>query len=247
MKFKLVKKLEEAKGTKSFFWQPEKSINYLPGQYFYWTLPKLAYPDERGPTRDFTLSSSPTEGPLLRVTTRIRAQSGFKRTLDELPIGSYIEGEGPNGTFIIDEAEKGPHVLIAGGIGITPFRSMIKYAVDKNLAARMFLLYSNSLPEEITFRKELENWSKDLPSLKLAMTVTHPEVVSSKSESKWKGLSGRIDEPLLKKLTENWKLKIENSTYWLCGPPTMVAAMEKLLSKLKLPASHVRSDKFTGY
>jgi len=134
MKLALVKKEDVAKGTKSFYWEPEKKVNYLPGQYFYYTLPKLNYDDPRGPTRHFTISSSPTEDNLLRLTTRIRPESAYKKTLDELKIGDTVSGEGPSGTFILDEHEKGPHVLIAGGIGITPFRSFIKYNIDNNLS-----------------------------------------------------------------------------------------------------------------
>lgn len=241
MKLKLVEKRDEAKGTKSFIWQPEKSFEYLPGQYFYFTLPALAYPDPRGATRHFTLSSSPTEGPLISLTTRIREESGYKKTLDELAIGSFVEGEGPNGEFIVDESEKGPHIFLAGGIGITPFRSMLKYAIDKNLDIPMHLIYSNSHPEEIAFRDELEEWSKKFPNFKLDMTITKPQ----ESKEKWTGTVGRIDENMLKKLITNDQLLIAN--YWLCGPPAMVDGLEQVLGKLGLSVGRVRSEKFTGY
>ena len=247
MKLKLIKKLDEAKGTKSFFWEPEREVDYLPGQYFYWTLPKLNYPDDRGPTRDFTLSSSPTEGSILRITTRIRPQSGFKKTLDELKVGSFIESEGPNGTFILDENGEGTHVFLAGGIGITPFRSMIKYAVDKGLTIPIHLIYSNSLPEEITFRKELTDWSKELPNFRLDMTITKPEESASWRKEPWRGLTGRIDENMLRSQFDIWHLSFAIADFWLCGPPAMVSAMEEVLSKLRVPESRIRSDKFTGY
>ena len=239
MKLKLVEKRDEAKGTKSFFWETEKPVNYLAGQYFYFTLPSLNYPDPRGATRHFTLSSSPTEGNLLRNTTRIREESGFKKTLDDLEIGTLIEGEGPNGTFILDEAEPGPHVFLAGGIGITPFRSMIKYAADKNLNTQIHLIYSNSIPEEIAFRAELDGLAKSWPNLKLDMTVTKPE----ESKEPWKGLTGRIDENVIQKLVPD----INNNIFWVCGPPAMVEAMEQTLGKLNLSSGKVRSEKFTGY
>ena len=105
MKIKLIKKISEAKDTKSFFWKPEMDVNWLPGQYFYYTFPKLEFEDSRGPTRHFTVSSSPTEGALLRLTTRIRESSGFKKSLDKLAIGAELDSEGPSGTFIFDEAE----------------------------------------------------------------------------------------------------------------------------------------------
>ena len=239
MKLKLIEKREEAKGTKSFFWEPEKPVNYLAGQYFYFTLPLLKYSDPRGATRHFTLSSSPTEGNILRLTTRIREQSGFKKTLDELEIGALIEGEGPNGEFILDENEKGPHVFLAGVIGITPFRSMVKYAADKNLDIQIHLIYSNSIPEEIAFRAEFEALAKSWPNLKLDMTVTKPE----ETKEPWNGLTGRIDENLIQKLVPD----INNNIFWVCGPPAMVEAMELTLGKLNISSGKVRSEKFTGY
>lgn len=243
MKLKLVEKKNEAKGTKSFFWKPEKSVDYLPGQYYYFTLSKLDYPDPRGTTRHFTVSSSPTEGSLLRLTTRIREESGFKKTLDELPIGAEIEGEGPNGTFILDEKEPGPHVFLAGGIGITPFRSIIKYLVDKKIDTEVFLIYSNSLPEEIAYRKELEEFAKEHPNIKIAMTVSKPE----ESKEKWTGLTGRIDDNLIKKLLGSWKLELSAPTFWVVGPPPFIDAMEEVLEKLKVISDKIRSEKFTGY
>lgn len=244
MTLKLVKKQNEAKNTKSFFFEPRNPVNWLPGQFFYLTIPQLKYPDPRGNTRYFTISSSPTEGRLLRFTTRLRKGSGFKKTLEELEIGSTVDGEGPNGTFILDENEVGEHLLLAGGIGITPFRAFIKYNIDKNLKnIRLYLVYSNSIPEEITFREELEQWSKSYENIKVAMTISHPE----ESRINWSGLRGRIDKDMIQKLISDWKLKTKNLTFWLCGPPPMVTAMEEVLGSMKITSDKVRSEKFTGY
>lgn len=239
MKLKLIEKRDEASGTKSFFWQPEKPVNWLAGQYYYFTIPVMKYPDPRGNTRHFTISSSPTEGSILRITTRIRPESGYKKTLDELPIGSVIDGEGPNGTFILDESTKNSNVFIAGGIGITPFRSIIKYVVDKKLGTNIHLIYSNSTPEEITFRKELEEWMGANPNIKIDMTISHPE----ESKEQWTGLTGRVDDVMIKKLIYD----IENPTFWVCGPPAMIDAMELVLGKMGITSDHIRSEKFTGY
>ena len=253
MKLKLIEKRDEAEslpdgsqGTKSFFFEPEKEIKYIAGQYYYFTLPKLNYPDPRGATRHFTLSSSPTEGKIIRLTTRVRQESGFKKTLDELSIGSVIEGEGPTGTFILNEnlsaqaGDKSPQIFLAGGIGITPFRSMIKYNIDKELNIPMHLIYSNSTVEQITFRKELEEWASSHPEfLKIDMTISKPE----ESQEKWNGIVGRIDADLVTKLTSG----LVNPTYWLCGPPPMVDALEIVLAQIKITGSRLRIEKFTGY
>lgn len=238
MKLKLVNNLKEAQGTKSFLFEPEKGFDFLPGQYFYFTLPKLKYEDARGATRHFTIANSPTEGKNIFITTRMRESSGFKKTLDEMEIGSLLEGEGPNGTFIVDENEPGPHVFLAGGIGITPFRSIIKCAIDKKSRQSIHLIYSNSIPEQITFKKELERWAKENNNFKLDMTITKPE-----GKNKWKGLMGKIDETMIKKLVS----EIKRVTFWICGPPAMVDGMEKALGKLRITSDKVRSEKFSGY
>lgn len=240
MKLKLVEKREEAEGTKSFFFDPERPIDHVAGQYYYITLPKLNYPDDRGATRHFTISSSPTEGPRIRITTRVRQESGFKRTLDELNIGDSVEGEGPNGTFVLDETDKASQVFLAGGIGITPFRSIIKYSLDKNLEIPLHLIYSNSTVEQITFRNDLEAWAQAKPDIfKVYMTISKPE----ESKEKWPGIVGRIDAGLITKLTAS----LGKPTFWVCGPPPMVDAIEQTLSQIKIPSDKIRIEKFTGY
>lgn len=116
---------------------------------------------------------------------------------------------------------------------------MIKYVFDKNLDTQIPLIYSNSVPEEIAFRKELEDLSASWPNLELTLTITKPE----ESSEKWSGTVGRIDENLIKKVVSD----IPASTFWLCGPPAMVAAMEVVLGKLGVGLGKVRSEKFTGY
>lgn len=231
MKAKLVKKITEAKGSVSFYFKPEKNISFLPGQYYYLTLDKLAFPDTRGATRHFTIASSPTEKETIQITTRIREESGFKKTLDQLPIGSYVEIDGPSGTLILDESEKGKnHVFLAGGIGITPFRSFIKYNLDKNLKIPMYLIYSNNNPEFI-YKKELDKIAKTNDFIKIAYFDS--------------SVSGHLDESKIKKIIGEWKLEIGDCTAWLVGPPAFIDAVESALNKLRI--SDIRSEKFTGY
>lgn len=243
MKLTLIEKRDESSGTKSFFFQPETEVKWIAGQYYYFTLPELKYPDERGSTRHFTISSSPTEGMNLRITTRVRQESGYKKTLDELPIGATLEGEGPNGTFILDETSTVPNIFIAGGIGITPFRSIIKNAIDKNSQTPICLIYSNSHTEEITFRKDLEEWSTIHPNLKIEMTISKPE----ESKEPWTGRTGRIDDKMITELTGKWQLEIAKCIFWICGPPVMIDAMEEVLGTLGITSDHIKSEKFTGY
>lgn len=239
MQLKLINKAEQGQGTKSFFWEPEKPVNFRPGQFFYFTIPKLKYPDSRGTTRHFTISSSPTEGNELVFTTKLKNASGYKKTLDELQIGSIIDGEGPNGTFILDSDNVEPNIFIAGGIGITPFRSMIKFATDKKLGTQMHLIYSNSTPDEISFHDDLKNMTMENSNFKMDITITHPE----KLKEKWQGLTGRINEQLIKNLAPD----SDNSIFWVCGPPEMVDGIEEVLEKMNIHSDNIRSEKFTGY
>lgn len=232
MKLKLVKKIEEARGTKSFFFEPDKNVNWLPGQYYYYTLPELKFDDSRGPTRHFTISSSPTEGNLLRLTTRIRQESGYKKTLEDLKIGAIIEGEGPEGTFILDEEENNKkHIFLAGGIGITPFRTFIKYNLDKELNIPMYLIYSNGDPDYV-FGKELKEWSNKSDLIKIEFFDTSK--------------SGHLDGKSLRSLFTEHGL-LSEPTFWISGPPAFVRAMEAELDKLKISSVQIRTDKFTGY
>ena len=231
MKLSLVKKSEEAKNTISFFFKPETPLIWIAGQYIHITLSKLNYPDERGDTRHFTIASSPTEGELLQITTRIREKSGYKKTLNELPIGSVVESSGVHGLFVFDKNTKN-NVFLAGGIGITPFRSMIKWNIDKNLKIPMYLIYSNS-DSEFVFKDELDDWQKENDFLKIQYVNT--------SET------GHLDSKLVNKFINHWALKSNDCTFWIVGPNAFVDAMENLLEELNVSDTKIKTEKFTGY
>ena len=240
MKAKLIENKSEAKGTKSFVFKTDNQISFLPGQFVYITLPKLDFPDSRGATRYFTVSLSPTESKnTMQITTRIRDESGYKKTLDALPIGSEVEMEGPSGTFVLDEkTESTNHIFLAGGIGITPFRAFIKYNIDKGPKTPMHLIYSNG-DSDFVFKKELEKWGKENDFIKVELFDTSK--------------SGHLDKVVLQKLLpdsrfkKNASLRVQDSTFWLVGPPPFVSALEDVLESLKIPASNVITEKFTGY
>lgn len=230
MKLRFLEKRDEAPGIKSFFWKPTKFFSFEPGQYLYYTLSKLKYRDPRGAILDFTIANSPTEK-LIQLTTRIR-ESGFKKTLDELPIGSIVEASGPNGSFCLDVNLSSCQVFIAGGIGITPFRSMIKYDIDKKLKIPIYLIYSNS-DENFIFKNEFDEWQKENDFIKI---YYHNSSVS-----------GRIDKLKIDELIGNGSLEIDNSVFYVAGPPLFVSAMENILEKMRIPDDQIKTDKFTGY
>lgn len=246
MKLKLVRKTKENKYVKSFFWQPQEEVDWEPGQYFYYTLPeKKLRNDSRGPNRMFTIASSPTEGKLLQLTTKFDdKKSIYKEVLDQVKIGEEIEGSGPSGVFTLDnESQDKTLILLAGGIGITPFRSFIKFNIDKNLKIPMHLIYSNSSQDEVTFQNELENWSKNSSFFTLYTTITKPGSI----KCKWNGLKGRIDEDMIKKVIAKSKLNLKNTAFWVVGPPQFVYAMQEIAGKFKALPQNFHTEIFTGY
>lgn len=236
LELELVEKKAEAGDVKSFRFAPgDYSFSYKAGQHITMTL-DIENCDERGNARKFTLSSSPTES-FLQVSTRI-SQSSFKRTLNSLPVGTKVSLAGPSGVFTLPEGNSAPVVMLAGGIGITPFRSMIKFATDKQLPLKITLLYSNRLPETIAFGEELAGMERKNPNLKVINTVT-----DSAPGSAWAGETSRVDAGMIKKYVAD----LGNPIFYVCGPPAMVAAMEDILSGLGIPEERVKSEEFTGY
>src|SRR6185437_2088866 len=151
---KFLSKEEKAKDTYSFFFEKPADFEFIAGQYNRWTLPITAT-DGRGSSRFFTISSSPLEKEKISITTKI-IQSDFKKALLQLNENDEIKIFGPMGNFILDETNTKPRILIAGGIGLTPFHSMITYAATKKLTIPLTLLVSFSTTEEIVFFEELK-------------------------------------------------------------------------------------------
>lgn len=227
---------QETEEASTFFFTPEGPVTYSPGQHIILRLP-IDRPDERGTIRTFTLSSSPTEE-RLSITTK-RGPSSFKQALFGLPVGTVIEARGPAGNFVLHEKETRTQIMLTGGIGITPVRSMLKYALDKHLSISIVLLYSNKIPEEIVFRRELESLVTNLSNFTLVETMTRPE----ESKESWQGKVGRIDERLIR----NYTTDMGNTLFYTCGPKAMVDAMVELLNSLGVPRTNIILEQFPGY
>src|SRR3989344_348529 len=185
---KFLKKVQEADDVFSFYFERPSVFTFLPGQFLKLTL-DIPQPDERGNSRFFSIASSPTEKDYLMITIRIDGSS-FKKTLSSLPIETKLQISAPFGSFILKTEEKIPHIFLAGGIGITPFRSMIRYAADINISIPITLFTSFRTPESFIFQKELKEIESKHHWFKLAETVTQPE----NSKLKWLGNTGRIDQ-----------------------------------------------------
>src|SRR5687767_225860 len=143
MRAQLKEKQEIAKGTLlATFDLLGQDVEFKPGQYFFVTLPDVGHQDERGLRRHITVVTSPNEAGVVGFATRMR-DSAFKRSLSELPVGAEVELEPPKGSFALPEGTSRPLVFVAGGIGITVFRSMLRYIREEGLSHRITLVYSN--------------------------------------------------------------------------------------------------------
>ena len=236
MELELMETKQEAPGTRSFkFDFHETQFTYKPGQYISM---QLDVEDPRRNTRSFSLASSPTESDFVMICTRI-TDSPFKQKLNSLTPGTRVSVRGPSGRFVLEENESRHAVLLSGGIGITPFRNMVKFATDSKLDTKMTLLYSNGIPEEIIFREELEHLQKINPNLKVINTITRPD----ESKVPWQGRVGRIDERLVRESVPD----VRDSIFYVCGPPSMVESLVSTLAVIGVATEQIKTEKFTGY
>ncbi len=212
-----------------------QSFDFQPGQYVFYELDQLAFPDERGKRRHFTISNSPTEKGIVMFTTKIRG-SGFKETLRQAPLGYELTVETPRGHFVMPEGETRRHVFIAGGIGITPYRSILRYAMDTDSPVNATTFYLNRSSGDIVFREELETIASQMPTFSLVHVLSEPEMG-------WTGEVGRLTEALIQRYVS----EPQGALWWISGPPPMVNAYKQLLAQMGMPEEDVRIDSFTGY
>ena len=186
------------------------SFDFLPGQYIRVILPKLLYPDSHGNGREFSLVISPSEKKSLTIVTRI-SESGYKKTLAELPIGTFVSIEGPYGDFALLPSSSSPVIFVAGGIGIAPFISMLRYATEEKMQQDFFLLYFSRNDSDTVYYDELDR----LVKLNNHIHVFEKTVV----------VNEEIFKDQLKEVA--W----EKATWFLSGPPNMIDAVWLILTK----------------
>lgn len=236
MKATLAEKREVAKGTLlAVFDLGGEEVDFEPGQYFFVTLLDPPYEDEKGPKRHITVVTSPSDRGVLGLCTRLR-DSAFKRSLAELPLGAEVEVEPPKGKFLLPKDTSVPYVFVAGGIGITAFRSMLRHVAEKGLPYRVTLIYSNRNRAEAAFLDELRELEGQIPGFRAVLTMT--------DDPEWEGERRRIDAAFLR---HHVGAELEEATFMVAGPPEMVSAMEEALADAGVPEGRVIADKFSGY
>jgi ferredoxin-NADP reductase len=216
-------------------------LNYKAGQFAIVDLGTNE--DKKGPTREFTIASSPTEKDVILISTRIR-DTPFKQKLSKLEKGTSVKITAPEGDFVLPDDYSNRVVFLSGGIGVTPFRSMIGYATDKQLPLKMTMFDSNRNPANILYKDEFDSWTKLNRNLEIIYTITEEGEKSPSLD--WKGERGFIDKAMLEKYLTKYELN--HSTYYICGPPAMLNAMYKLLAKeIKVPDEKIKTEEFYGY
>jgi len=237
MRIRLKERRPETTDVMSFIFDlGGKQLEYRPGQILHYELDTPAFHDERGNNRHFTISSSPTEEGIVMFTTRIRG-SGFKETLRQAPVGYELTCETPEGEFILRQGEtRIRHIFIAGGIGITPYRSILRYAADMNEPLNVLMLYFNRSSADIIFREELESISRQMPQFSLVNVLTEPE-------KGWKSEQGKLGETILRK----WVPEPGGLSFWVSGSPGMVSTCRELLELIGVKEQNIRTERFMGY
>ncbi len=233
----LKQKVNLAKDTLGFIFIPNKKLAFLPGQYMEWTLPQKKQ-DSRGNRRYFTLASSPTEDNIQLGVKYYPQASQFKQTLASLEPDSKMIIGTLAGDFTLPDDQTKKLVFIAGGIGVTPFRSMIKYLIDKNQKRDIVLFYSNKTQDEIAY-KEIFDQAATVIGLKTIYTLSD----ESKIPPGWTGDKGFLTADKVKQAVPDFKQR----TFYLSGPHGMVTAFEKTLAEVGVPKLQIKTDYFPGF
>lgn len=184
--------------------------------------------------RPVSIASSPARNHLEWIV-RV-SNSDWKSAFAALRRGDQIQIEGPRGNFFLDSTR--PAVMIAGGIGITPFRSMLEYATDARLATPITLVYSSRTPDEIVCKEDLAALAQNNPHLKIIHTVTRPTV-----DQGWNGRVGRITIELLQEISTTYP----DALYYICGTRAMVHTTIEMLRALGTSDDRILQEQFKGY
>lgn len=222
----------EAQNIRTFYFKPERPVHYTAGQYTELHVPH-PHPDDRGDKRWFTLSSSP-EDEFLSITTKYAGDdksSSFKRALFKLKPGAELDAADPMGDFVLPKLIQTPLVFVAGGIGITPFHSMLKWLSDTVEERPIKLIYGVRSEDEIIFQETFRS------------AGVEPSIVVSDPSEAWGGEQGRLSAELILGLEK----PSDDTLVYVSGPEPMVQSLAKDLHAAGLDKHQIISDEFPNY
>ena len=218
-----------ADGTKQFHFTKPEGFQYRAGQSVDLTL-------QSGLMHAYSLASAPHNSELC-IATRMRG-SAFKKELDALEPGDGVQIDGPFGSFFLHENAARPAVFLAGGIGVTPFYSMVQDAAHRKLPHKIVMLFSNKRPEDAPFLENLTQLAAEYTNFTFVPTMD----ALATSKEVWLGEAGRIDQAMVKKY-----LPEGQPIFYTAGPPGMVTAMRTLLNSMGVSDDDIRFEEFSGY
>ena len=213
----------------------ERPLSFQPGQY---AAISFYHNKRQSPARCFSIVSSPTDQNKLQFSTRINGR--FTRALAQLEPDDIVNVYGPFGGFVFDAEADKKVVFIAGGIGITPFISMMRYSHILKLDNDVNLFYSSAVEAGIPFRDELISIEKDLPNLKTRFVISNGEITDE--TLKHRSFSGHIDSNLI---SNNLNEPLEDYKFYICGPPPFMAIIQSNLKKAGIPDGQILTEAFT--
>lgn len=221
----------ESKTINSFWFEPERPLDYIAGQYIEMTI-KHDKPDDRDIKRWFTVSSSPSDAPLISITTKFsKPSSSFKKALLGLKKGDTVIISDPMGDFVLPIDAEIPLTFVAGGIGITPFHSIIKWLHDTKQSRDISLLYAAKTESELVFLKLFESYGMKR------------QIILSEPDNNWSGQTGKLSGQLIISTTKPAK----DSLVFVSGPEPMVEALQDQLTSGGIDKSRQVGDFFPGY
>jgi ferredoxin-NADP reductase len=225
-----------AERTMAFRFAKPAAWTYRAGQFVDITLLDPPETDAEGNTRGFSISSAPSEG-VIMITTRLR-DTAFKRVLQAMPLGTAVKIEGPFGDLRLHHASR-PAVVLTGGIGITPFRSILIETIRAGgLPYPVFVLYANRRPQDAAFLDEIRALAEQDANLRFVPTMSGLD-----ASDPWEGERGHIDASMLGRHLEG----VSNAIYYLTGPAGMVQGLRTVLIGAGVDEDDIRTEEFTGY
>ena len=225
-----------AERTMAFRFAKPADWTFRAGQFIDITLLDPADTDAEGNTRGFSIASAPSED-VIMIATRLR-DTAFKRVLQAVPLGTQVRIEGPFGNLRLHNAAR-PGVVLTGGIGITPFRSiLVEAARAGGLPYPVIVFYANRRPQDAAFLDELRLLAEQDANLRFIPTMSGLDASTA-----WDGERGHINSAMLRRHLEG----AADAIYYLTGPPGMVQGLRTMLIDTGIDQDDIRTEEFTGY
>ncbi len=226
----------ETPGVKTFRLVPSSGARFLPFTFVPGQFINVAFwIGGARMNRSYSISSSPTQREYVDLTVRREPRGAVSRHIvDLVKVGGQIEASGPIGRFTFTGTEADSIVLIAGGVGITPMMSIMRYLTERSWAGDIFLVFACRTPTDFIFANDVAALQRVNPKLRVAVTVSQPEGTD------WKGPSGRITKELLTQTVPD----LASRRIHLCGPPSMMDAIRTLITELGVPPDQLKTELF---